>query len=91
MPEWTPETAEAIAREAGIGPLSADHWTVLAHCREDAVRRGFAPCLRRLAELTGLREARIARLFPGSPSALVARVAGLEPPPDLSRDIQGHP
>jgi tRNA 2-thiouridine synthesizing protein E len=90
LPEWTPETAEAIAREAGIGPLSTDHWTVLAHCREDAVRRGFAPSLRRLAELTGLGGARIAQLFPGRPSALVARIAGLEPPREWPRDLQGR-
>jgi len=38
---------------------------------------GSPPCLRRLAELTGLREARIGQLFPGNPGALVARVAGL--------------
>jgi tRNA 2-thiouridine synthesizing protein E len=88
--EWTPETAEAVAREAGIGPLTADHWTVIAHCREDAARRGLAPCLRRLSELTGLREARIGQLFPGTPASLVIRIAGLEPPPDRFRNQQGR-
>ena len=90
MSEWTPETAEAVAREAGIGPLTPEHWTVLALCREDAARRGFAPCLRRLAEITGLREARVGQLFPGSPASLVARIAGLEPPPDRLPDQQGR-
>ena len=75
--QWTPDVAEAIAAEAGIAPLTAEHWTVIAQCREDGARRGFSPCLERLSELTGLPEARIGQLFPGSPGALVARVAGL--------------
>ena len=88
MLEWTPEAAETIARAAGIGPLATDHWTVIALCREDAARRGFSPCLRRLSELTGLREGRIAQLFPGSPASLVARIAGLDAPPER-RDHPG--
>jgi sulfur relay (sulfurtransferase) DsrC/TusE family protein len=80
MPDWTPEAAEAMARRVGIGPLTAEHWTVIAQCREDTARRRFPPCLRRLSELTGLREDRIAQLFPGSPGSLVARIAGVEPP-----------
>jgi sulfur relay (sulfurtransferase) DsrC/TusE family protein len=86
MPDWTPETAEAIARQVGIGPLTAEHWTVIAQCREDAARRSFSPCLRRLSELTGLREARIAQLFPGSPGSLVARIAGVDPPAERLLD-----
>jgi sulfur relay (sulfurtransferase) DsrC/TusE family protein len=88
--EWTPETAEIMAREAGIGPLTPDHWTVLAHCREDTARRGSAPCLRRLSEITGLREARIGQLFPGSPASLVARIAGLEAKAERFRDHEGR-
>ena len=75
--QWTPDVGEAIAAEVGIAPLTADQWTVIAQCREDGARMGSPPCLRRLAELTGLREARIGQLFPGNPGALVARVAGL--------------
>jgi sulfur relay (sulfurtransferase) DsrC/TusE family protein len=89
-PEWTPETAEVVAREAGIGPLTPEHWTVLVHYREDTARRGFAPCLRRLAELTGLREARIGQLFPGSPASLVARIAGLGASTERFHDHQGR-
>jgi sulfur relay (sulfurtransferase) DsrC/TusE family protein len=88
--DWTPETAEAIAREAGIGPLTPDHWTVIAQCREDSARRSFSPGLRRLSEITGLREARIAQLFPGSPGSLVARIAGVDPPAMLPTDRHGR-
>jgi sulfur relay (sulfurtransferase) DsrC/TusE family protein len=90
VPEWTPETAEAIAREVGIGPLTPDHWTVIAQCREDAARRSFSPCLRRLSEITGLREARIAQLFPGRPGALVARIAGVDAPAERPQDHHGR-
>jgi len=27
--QWTPDIAEAIAAEAGIAPLTSEHWTVL--------------------------------------------------------------
>ena len=90
MPDWTPETAEAIAREVGIGPLTPEHWTVIAQCREDAARRSFSPCLRRLSELTGLREDRIAQLFPGSPGSLVARIAGVDAPAERLRVHDGR-
>ena len=75
--QWTPDIAEAIAAEAGIAPLTSEHWTVLALCREEAARRGFPPCLKRISELTGLREALLGQLFPGSPGPLAARIAGL--------------
>ena len=89
MPEWTPEAAEAMARELGIGLLTAEHWTLIAHCREDAARRGFAPCPKRLAELSGLSEARIGHLFPGNPGSLVTRIAGL--PERTGRRHPGEP
>ena len=82
--QWTPDIAEAIAAEAGIAPLTAEHWTVLALCREDAAQRGFPPCLKRLCELTGLREALLGQLFPGSPGPLAARIAGLPGPEGAS-------
>ena len=75
--QWTPEIAEAIAAEAGIPPLTSEHWSVLALCREEAARRGFPPCPKRVCELTGLPEARIGQLFPGNPGPLAARIAGL--------------
>ena len=74
---WTPEIAEAIAAEAGVAPLTSEHWTVLALCREEAAQRGFPPCPKRICDLTGFSEARIAQLFPGHPGALAARIAGL--------------
>lgn len=88
--DWTPEKAEALATASGVASLTPEHWTVIAQCREDAARRGFTPCLRRLAELTGLREARIAQLFPGNPGALVARIAGLPAPAGGHRGPEPH-
>jgi len=74
---WTPDIAQAIAAEAGIPHLTSEHWTVVALCREEAARRGFPPCPKRISELTGLREARIGQLFPAYPGPLAARIAGL--------------
>ena len=34
-------TGEAIAAEVGIAPLSADHWTVIAQCREDGALKNM--------------------------------------------------
>ena len=75
--QWTPDIAEAIAAEAGIARLTSEHWTVLGLCREEAAQRGFPPCVKRISELSGLTEARIGQLFPGSPGPLAARIAGL--------------
>lgn len=77
MPEWTPEIAEKAAAAAGIPTLTADHWTLISHCREDAARRGIVADLERLSALTGLTQTRIRQLFPGNSGALVARIAGL--------------
>ena len=41
--QWTPDIAQAIANEVGVGPLSEQHWTVINFCRDDAVSRGPRP------------------------------------------------
>ena len=43
--QWTPEVAQAIAREVGIGELTDLHWKVLTFCREDATQQGTPPGL----------------------------------------------
>lgn len=76
--EWSPARAESLARGAGLPALGDRHWKVIASAREEAARRGRAPHLRRLEELTGFATAELQVLFPGETEALITRIAGCE-------------
>ena len=78
--EWTPEIAEVIAREAGIGKLTPEHWKVITLCREDEARNGTPPGLARISDLTGLDMKALHALFPKGPGKLAAQIAGLRKP-----------
>jgi tRNA 2-thiouridine synthesizing protein E len=78
--QWTPEVAEALAREAGIGTLTPAHWKVIAFCREDAAREGEPPGLRRISKLSGVGTKQLYELFPRGPGKLASLVAGLPKP-----------
>ena len=78
--QWTPEIAEEIAGQAGIGPLTERHWKVIGFCREDAAREGQSPGLRRIAKNSGVGMKELYELFPKGPGKLAARVAGLPKP-----------
>lgn len=78
--QWTPEVAEEIARETGLGTLSERHWKVISFCREDAAREGQPPGLRRISKLSGVGMKDLYQLFPKGPGKLAARVAGLPKP-----------
>jgi tRNA 2-thiouridine synthesizing protein E len=77
---WTPEIAEAIAAEVGIGPLTDKHWQVINFCRQDAVEQGQPPGLRRISKLSGINMKELYQLFPKGPGKLAARVSGLPKP-----------
>lgn len=78
--QWTPEVAEALAEEAGVGPLTDRHWKVLTFCREDAAREGQPPGLRRISKLSGVGMKDLYQLFPKGPGKLAAKIAGLPKP-----------
>ena len=78
--QWTTEVGEAIAAEAGIAPLSDQHWQVITFCREDAAREGQSPGLRRISKMSGVGMKDLYRLFPKGPGKLAARVSGLPKP-----------
>ena len=78
---WNREVGEAIAAEAGIGPLNDEHWKVIEFCRSDAeAHDGKAPGLRRISKLSGVAMKHLYQLFPKGPGKLAARVAGLPKP-----------
>lgn len=77
---WTREVAEKLARDAGIGPLTGDHWEVLEFCRNDAGESGNAPGLRRITQELGIPPRKMYTLFPKGPGVLAARLAGLGKP-----------
>ena len=78
--QWTPEVAEALAREVGLDSLTAEHWKVITFCREDAVKEGQPPGLRRISKLSGVGTKELYKLFPKGPGKLAARIAGLSKP-----------
>ena len=77
--DWSPEIAEALAREEGI-ELTDRHWAVLTFCREDAAREGTPPGLRRISKLSGVNMKELYQLFPKGPGKLAAKIAGLPKP-----------
>ncbi len=93
---WTPEIAEELARETGLGGLTPRHWRVVLCCREAAAREGFAPDLCTVSRLAGLPPSELDRLFrrpssgpsgpfdslePFEPFQALTRIAGLPKPP----------
>jgi len=78
--QWTPEIAEELAVEVGIGDLTEQHWKVITFCREDAAKQGQPPGLRRISKLSGVNMKDLYQLFPKGPGKLAARVSGLPKP-----------
>lgn len=78
--EWAPDDVPALARAAGLGPLTDQHWKILSAFREEAVRTGSPPTQKRMFELTGLEPEELRTLFPGDSAALLARLAGIPRP-----------
>ena len=78
--QWTPEIAEALAAEVGIGPLTEKHWEVINFCRADNEAQGTPPGLRRISKLSGVSMKELYQLFPKGPGKLAAKVSGLPKP-----------
>jgi dissimilatory sulfite reductase related protein len=78
--QWTREIAQALAEEAGIGPLNDRHWTVIEFCRKDMDATQQSPGLRRIAAQSGVAMKELYVLFPKGPGKLAALVSGLPKP-----------
>lgn len=78
--QWTPEIAEALAKQEGIDPLTAEHWKIIEYCRKVGLSSGKAPTLRQITAGTGISTKDLFALFPKGPAKKVARIAGLGKP-----------
>lgn len=79
--EWNKDIAVAIAKDEGIGELTAAHWKVIDYCREASNKLGGkSPTIRQITVGTGIQTKELFALFPKGPAKKVARVAGLGKP-----------
>jgi tRNA 2-thiouridine synthesizing protein E len=87
LSDWTPELAEAIARNEGIS-LTDAHWQVIYLLRQYYQQFDSSPAMRPLVKYCGIelgadcgKSLYLLSLFPGSPAKIGSKIAGL-PKPD---------
>jgi len=78
--EWSPQIAEAIARQEGLPELTQAHWKIIEFCRQSAKDSGKAPTLRTITSGTGITTKEMFALFPKGPAKKVAHISGLGKP-----------
>ncbi|MBW7881048.1 MAG: TusE/DsrC/DsvC family sulfur relay protein [Caldilineaceae bacterium] len=78
--EWTPEIAEALAKEEGLSPLTEKHWQVINWVRAETAKTGEFPSLRGITKRSGVDTKEIYELFPKGPAKKIARIAGYPKP-----------
>jgi len=78
--QWTPEIAEAMARQEGIAPLNEKQWQVINWVRQEAASSGEFPSLRAISKRSGVDTKEIYELFPKGPAKKIARCAGYPKP-----------
>ena len=78
--EWTPEIAEALAKEEGIDELTDRHWVVINFVRDEHAKTGKSPTLRAIGKRSGVNTKELYALYPKGPAKKVARIAGLGKP-----------
>ncbi|SER72242.1 TusE/DsrC/DsvC family sulfur relay protein [Lentzea albida] len=78
--QWNEDMAPEIAREAGIGDLSARHWQVIEFMRTEFAEKGSGPTVRALGKTSGVSVKELYQLFPKGPAKLAARIAGIPKP-----------
>ena len=78
--QWSEEMAAAIARDAGIDPLTDRHWEVLRFMRKEYFEKGTGPTVRALGKSSGVSVKELYQLFPKGPAKLAAKIAGIPKP-----------
>lgn len=78
--QWDEAVAEAIARDAGLDPLTERHWLVVRFMRERYLATGTAPTIRTLGKESGVPIKELYQLFPKGPAKLAAKIGGIPKP-----------
>jgi TusE/DsrC/DsvC family sulfur relay protein len=77
--QWTPEIAEAIAEEEGVGPLNDRHWAVIKYLQEQF--KAEVPLTIRKVGKSGVTDIKeFYELFPGGPLKKATKIAGIKKP-----------
>jgi len=75
---WSEPLAQAFADDAGIGPLTDEHFAVIQAIRDHYAKLGVAPVVHRICHDAGIELHRIDELF--SSCVVAWRVSGLPNP-----------
>lgn len=78
--QWNEEIGRAIARAAGIDPITDRHWQVIRFMRERYLATGQAPTIRTLGKESGVPIKELYQLFPKGPAKLAAKIGGIPKP-----------
>jgi dissimilatory sulfite reductase related protein len=78
---WSPEVADAIAKDEGIETMTEGHWAVVNCIRNFWKEHDLAPAVRLLCQQTGWGVRDMYKLFRSGPAKGACRIAGL-PKPD---------
>jgi TusE/DsrC/DsvC family sulfur relay protein len=78
--EWDREVAAELARQEGVGQLTAAHWRVIDFVRAHYQKHQVAPMIRQLCRETRFDLRQIYELFPTGPAQGACKVAGLPKP-----------
>ena len=78
--QWDETVAAAIAKDAGIDPLTERHWLVIKFMRERFLTTGTAPSIRTLGKESGVPIKELYQLFPKGPAKLAAKIGGIPKP-----------
>jgi len=81
--QWNEAVAEEIARQDGIGPLSATHWQIIRYLRASWIGRHALPSVSHTCRLAGRDPLCLEELFHGPREAW--RIAGLPDPGEEAR------
>lgn len=78
--DWDESIGAAIAKEAGIEPLTERHWLVVRFMRDRFLTTGLAPSIRTLGKESGVPIKELYQLFPKGPAKLAAKIGGIPKP-----------
>ncbi|MCO4763181.1 MAG: TusE/DsrC/DsvC family sulfur relay protein [Myxococcales bacterium] len=78
--DWSVEYAQAAATQAGVGPLTDEHFVVLDYARTAFAEAKKSPNVRALANGSGVGTKGIYKLFPKKPGPTIAKLAGIPKP-----------